>query len=96
MSPRRPPLLALGLEQELQGELNEPRRVQLAAYNSEAGVVRCTASGVWRTKLHTIEGVEELGPELQAEFVLWAKVRGLEYRDVPVIDALTSKSRIDA
>jgi len=86
---------AVGLEQEFQSELNEPRRVQLAAHNSEARVIRCAACGVWRAKLHTIEGVEELGPELQSQLVLRSEVCGLKYCDVPVIDSLPSERGID-
>src|SRR5258707_12449203 len=84
------------LEQELQSELNEPRRVQLAVHNSEARVIRGAAGGVWRAKLHTIEGVEELGPELQSELILRSEVRCLEYRDVPVVDSLPAQRRIHA
>src|SRR5258708_29535621 len=75
--------------------MNEPRRVQLAVHNSEARVIRCAASGIWRAKLHTIEGVEELGPELQAQLVFRSEVCGLKYRDVPVINSLSSKVGID-
>jgi hypothetical protein len=61
---RRQARLALGSEQELQSELNEPRRVQLAAHNSEVRVILCTASGVWRAKLDAIKRIEELSPKL--------------------------------
>ena len=84
------------LEQELQSELDEPWRVQLAAHDAEARIIRCAASGVRWAKLHTIESVEELGPELQTELVLRSEVCGFKYRDVPVIDSLPSQGGIDA
>src|SRR5580658_4682949 len=79
------------LEQELQSELNEPWIVQLVVHESEA---RSAETGVWRSKLDTIKCVEELRPELQAKPVLRAKVRGLENRDVPVIDPRAAKRGI--
>jgi hypothetical protein len=52
------------LEQEFQGELNEPWIAQLAARNSETRVVRCAASGIWWAKLDPIKRIEEFRPEL--------------------------------
>jgi hypothetical protein len=72
------------LEQELQSELNEPRVVQLTGHKPEVRVIGCQQTGVIATngvgkgKLDAIKRVEELRPELQAELVLRAKVRGLE------------------
>ena len=67
------------LEQELQCELNQARLVKLTAHDTEvAGRCRGAAARVRWAKLDAIEGVEELGAELQTKFIFRTEIRRLK------------------
>jgi hypothetical protein len=68
------------LEQDLQPELELPRRVRLRADHAEAG--RCHA-GSRATELDPVEGVKELRPELHAN--VFAREELFETRQVRAV-----------
>src|ERR1700677_276157 len=86
----------VALERELQTKLNQTRIVQLARnqakrVTSRSAVVRSAGE----PKLSPVEGIEELGPEFQAEFIVRSELGPLEDCQVPVIDTICTERGIN-
>src|SRR5205807_3533055 len=86
-------LPCVGLENEFQPELDEPRigSCGSAADNTKRGR---PYAGVRRSELCSVKEVEELGSELKSELFVRAKTGSLKQGEVPIINAGRAKVRI--
>src|SRR5438270_12273841 len=82
------------LEGHPQGELHDSWKIILAGHWPEASATATTRIG--RIKLHTIEKVEELSPELDADPFLGTKLSVLEDRKVKIFHSVVPYIRLGA
>src|SRR5882672_5711169 len=85
-------------EQELQCGLNQTRigPWRGAGHHTEGRIVRGTAGCIGRSKLGTVEQIEELHPKLAARSRFPAKRDFLEHSEVEIVDPIGTQRRIDA
>jgi len=87
-----------GLEEQLQGELNESRICPRCSSSHDAKilVVGTATDGIWRRELGSVEEIEELGTKFQTHALAARKSGSLEYCKIEVINALRAEPGIYA
>ena len=91
----------VALERELQSKLNQARRIGLTRNLTKpdricrAGRVVPVEIGSGECELRMVERIEKLSPKFETKLVVRSKLRPLEYRQVPVIDARRAQGGIN-